>query len=50
VVNRGGDADTTGAMPGCWLGGCMEKQIIPEAWLLSLNKEITTHANHRHGR
>ena len=38
VVNRGGDADTTGAIAGMLAGALYGMEEIPEAWLKSLDK------------
>lgn len=40
VVNRGGDADTTGAILGMVAGALYGMSAIPEKWLSSLNKQI----------
>jgi len=39
VVNRGGDADTTGAISGMLAGALYGLEEIPEAWLKKLNAE-----------
>jgi ADP-ribosyl-[dinitrogen reductase] hydrolase len=39
VVNRGGDADTTGAIAGMLAGALYGIEDIPEAWLKVLNKD-----------
>ena len=39
VVNRGGDADTTGAIAGMLAGACYGKEAIPARWLRSLEEE-----------
>ena len=39
VVNRGGDADTTGAIAGMLAGALYGMEGIPEAWLNGLNAE-----------
>lgn len=40
VVNRGGDADTTGAIAGMIAGSLYGVESIPERWLKVLNKDI----------
>ena len=40
VVNRGGDADTTGAIAGMLAGACYGKDAIPKRWLRALNNEV----------
>ncbi|MEJ2396134.1 MAG: ADP-ribosyl-[dinitrogen reductase] hydrolase [Candidatus Thiodiazotropha sp.] len=40
VVNRGGDADTTGAIVGMLAGACYGLQAIPERWGNSLNPRV----------
>ena len=40
VVNRGGDADTTGTIAGMLAGGLYGVEAIPAAWLKSLNSDI----------
>jgi ADP-ribosyl-[dinitrogen reductase] hydrolase len=40
VVNRGGDADTTGAIAGMLAGACYGLPLIPERWSGKLNPEI----------
>jgi ADP-ribosyl-[dinitrogen reductase] hydrolase len=40
VVNRGGDADTTGAIAGMLAGACYGLQSIPECWSKKLNPKI----------
>jgi ADP-ribosyl-[dinitrogen reductase] hydrolase len=40
VVNRGGDADTTGAIAGMLAGGLYGLEAIPDAWLNTLDTEI----------
>lgn len=42
VVNRGGDADTTGAIAGMLAGACYGLQSIPKRWLKQLNPKIKT--------
>lgn len=42
VVNRGGDADTTGAIAGMLAGACYGKDAIPKRWQRALNSEIRT--------
>ena len=39
VVNRGGDADTTGAITGMIAGALYGVKAIPPTWLLALDKE-----------
>ncbi|MDP2805476.1 MAG: ADP-ribosylglycohydrolase family protein, partial [Gallionellaceae bacterium] len=41
VVNRGGDADTTGAIAGMLAGALYGLEKIPEAWLKSLDINIS---------
>ncbi|WP_210394813.1 ADP-ribosyl-[dinitrogen reductase] hydrolase [Motiliproteus sediminis] len=40
VVNRGGDADTTGAIAGMLAGACYGERAIPARWLKALDGEI----------
>ncbi|BBI99355.1 ADP-ribosyl-[dinitrogen reductase] glycohydrolase [Ferrigenium kumadai] len=40
VVNRGGDADTTGAIAGILAGAVYGLEAIPEAWLKALDTNI----------
>ena len=40
VVNRGGDADTTGAIAGMLAGAMYGLENIPEVWLKSLDANI----------
>jgi ADP-ribosyl-[dinitrogen reductase] hydrolase len=40
VVNRGGDADTTGAIAGMLAGAIYGPESIPEAWLETLDREL----------
>ncbi len=40
VVNRGGDADTTGAIAGMLAGACYGERAIPERWSSRLNSEV----------
>jgi ADP-ribosyl-[dinitrogen reductase] hydrolase len=40
VVNRGGDADTTGAIAGMLAGALYGLEQIPKAWLKSLDVNI----------
>lgn len=40
VVNRGGDADTTGAVAGMLAGACYGRHAIPRQWLKTLNAEV----------
>ncbi len=40
VVNRGGDADTTGAIVGMLAGACYGLRSIPGRWIKKLNPEI----------
>jgi ADP-ribosyl-[dinitrogen reductase] hydrolase len=39
VVNRGGDADTTGAIAGMLAGACYGVDAIPKSWLKALDGE-----------
>jgi ADP-ribosyl-[dinitrogen reductase] hydrolase len=41
VVNRGGDADTTGAIAGMLAGALYGIKEIPETWLKKLNPDIS---------
>ena len=38
VVNRGGDADTTGAIAGMLAGACYGMESIPGRWLKALDQ------------
>jgi ADP-ribosyl-[dinitrogen reductase] hydrolase len=40
VVNRGGDADTTGAIAGMLAGALYGLTALPERWLRALNADI----------
>lgn len=40
VVNRGGDADTTGAIAGMLAGACYGMDAIPQRWIRKLDKKI----------
>ncbi len=40
VVNRGGDADTTGAIAGMLAGACYGREAIPARWLRRLDPAI----------
>jgi ADP-ribosyl-[dinitrogen reductase] hydrolase len=40
VVNRGGDADTTGAIAGMLAGACYGLQAIPKRWSEKINPKI----------
>ena len=40
VVNRGGDADTTGAIAGMLAGACYGLQSIPSRWTRKLNPKV----------
>jgi ADP-ribosyl-[dinitrogen reductase] hydrolase len=40
VVNRGGDADTTGAIAGMLVGACYGLGGIPVSWLKTLDRDI----------
>lgn len=42
VVNRGGDADTTGAIAGMLAGACYGVDAIPKRWLRGLDREVRT--------
>jgi ADP-ribosyl-[dinitrogen reductase] hydrolase len=42
VVNRGGDADTTGAIAGMLAGACHGVDAIPRRWLRALDREVRT--------
>jgi ADP-ribosyl-[dinitrogen reductase] hydrolase len=39
-VNKGGDADTTGAIVGMIAGGFYGCDDIPEIWLQAMNEEV----------
>ncbi len=41
VVNRGGDADTTGAIAGMLAGACYGLQAIPPRWLKALDPAVS---------
>jgi ADP-ribosyl-[dinitrogen reductase] hydrolase len=40
VVNRGGDADTTGAIAGMLAGACYGVEAIPRRWLRALDRDV----------
>jgi ADP-ribosyl-[dinitrogen reductase] hydrolase len=40
IVNRGGDADTTGAIAGMLAGAFYGRHAIPKPWLKTLNAEV----------
>lgn len=40
VVNRGGDADTTGAIAGMVMGALVGEKKLPEPWLKALNSDV----------
>lgn len=40
IVNRGGDADTTGAIAGMLAGALYGPDAIPESWLKTLNADV----------
>lgn len=40
TVNRGGDADTTGAIAGMLAGACFGLEAIPATWLKALNPAV----------
>ena len=40
IVNRGGDADTTGAIAGMLAGACYGMEAIPKRWLKALDENI----------
>jgi ADP-ribosyl-[dinitrogen reductase] hydrolase len=42
VVNRGGDADTTGAIAGMLAGALYGLDDIPDEWKISLNSDVRT--------
>ncbi len=42
VVNRGGDADTTGAISGMLAGAVYGLEKLPQAWMNTLDEEIRT--------
>ena len=41
VVNRGGDADTTGAIAGMLAGACYGRESIPKRWLKALDAKVS---------
>ena len=41
VVNRGGDADTTGAIAGMLAGALYGQDALPKAWLNTLDSDIS---------
>jgi ADP-ribosyl-[dinitrogen reductase] hydrolase len=43
VVNRGGDADTTGAILGMIVGAFYGPEAIPRRWLANLDKQVAAH-------
>jgi ADP-ribosyl-[dinitrogen reductase] hydrolase len=43
VVNRGGDADTTGAIAGMLLGAVHGTEAIPRGWLKQLDPQVRDH-------
>lgn len=47
VVNRGGDADTTGAIAGMIAGACYGLEAIPARWLKSLERETAAQCRHQ---
>jgi ADP-ribosyl-[dinitrogen reductase] hydrolase len=40
VVNRGGDADTTGAIAGILAGALYGQEALPKTWLRALDPHI----------
>ena len=40
IVNRGGDADTTGALAGMLAGACYGQDALPKRWLRALDPNI----------
>ena len=42
VVNRGGDADTTGAIAGMLAGAYYGLESIPKRWLKAIDEDIAT--------
>jgi ADP-ribosyl-[dinitrogen reductase] hydrolase len=40
TVNRGGDADTTGAIAGMLAGATWGAEAIPKAWMSKLDKAV----------
>lgn len=40
IVNRGGDADTTGAIAGTIIGSLVGEEALPQLWLKALNPEV----------
>lgn len=47
VVNRGGDADTTGAIAGMLAGACYGQDAIPRRWLKALDQEVRRACEHQ---
>jgi ADP-ribosyl-[dinitrogen reductase] hydrolase len=43
VVNRGGDADTTGAIAGMLAGALYGPKALPSRWRKILNPEVAAH-------
>lgn len=47
VVNRGGDADTTGAIAGMIAGAFYGSEAIPQEWLSALDSEVHSCCRHQ---
>lgn len=47
VINRGGDADTTGAIAGMLAGSLYGVESIPKRWLNALNPDIKKQCEHQ---
>ena len=47
VVNRGGDADTTGAIAGMLAGALYGLKALPKRWLSALNADIRSRVGHQ---
>ena len=50
VVNRGGDADTTGAIAGMLAGARYGLEAIPKRWLKALNATTSQHCSEQAGK
>ena len=49
VVNRGGDADTTGAIAGMLAGACYGQDSIPRRWLKALDEKVAERCSEQAG-
>ena len=47
VVNRGGDADTTGAIAGMLAGAHYGGDAIPARWLKALDPQVSSQCSHQ---